>query len=128
MPFVGVQLLLPAAETTLLASKEQLALSHRHFDDEFATFCDAVLPPGAARKAADVRCVEWSLDTNYGYHSGQRARNWRFSGDWRRQGDGRRQDDWRQQDDGRQCRIQNVLDAHRTLAHRFISALYVELK
>ena len=62
MLLVGVQLLLPAAEATLLPGEEQLTLNGRHFDDEFSTFCNAVLPPRAARKAADVRRVERGLE------------------------------------------------------------------
>ena len=90
MPCFSVQLLLPAAETPLLASEEQLALCRRHFGDEYAAFCDAVLPPRAARKAADVRRVEWGSDTNFRCHSSRRANDWHWNDDGRRRHDGRR--------------------------------------
>ena len=95
VPLVDIQLLLPAAETPLLASEEQLALRRRHFCDEFSAFCDAVLPPRAARKAADVWCVEWSSNTNIRCHSSRRANNRHWNDDRRRQHDGQRQLDGR---------------------------------
>ena len=87
---LDIQLLLPAAETPLLASEEQLALRRRHFCDEFSAFCDAVLSPKAALKAADVWCVKWSSDPNFRCHSSSRANDRHWNDDRRRQHGGRR--------------------------------------